>query len=51
MWKTIAIPLTAIPDLPDPTPRGGDWGLIVNQGSPIADFVGFCVDNIRYELK
>ena len=48
-WKTISIPLTAL-DLPDPTPVGGDWGLIFNQGGGTAlDFVGLCVDNIRYE--
>jgi hypothetical protein len=50
-WMTITIPLTDVSGLPDPTPQGGDWTLVANQGTPIVDFVGFCVDNVRYEHK
>ena len=50
-WQTITIPLAEIAGLPDPTPQGGDWGLILNHGDASVDFVGLCVDNIRYELK
>jgi len=47
-WTTISIPLTEL-GLSDPTPNSGDWGFIMNQGSPAANFVGLCFDNIRYE--
>jgi len=50
-WITLTFPLETISFLGDPTPTGGDWGLISNQGSPIHNYVGLCVDNIRYELK
>jgi hypothetical protein len=49
-WKTITIPLSAFNGLSDPTPTGGEWGAIANQGGGSnVTFVGFCVDNIRYE--
>lgn len=50
-WVTITIPLTAFKDLPDPTPSGGNWGIVKGDNSDGIDFTGFCVDNIRYELK
>ena len=49
-WKTISIPLSSIPDLPDPTPTSGNFGLIFNEGGgAVVDFVGLCIDNVRYE--
>jgi len=47
-WRTVTIPLSSL-GISDPTPTSGEWGFIINQGSPVADFVGFCVDNVRYE--
>jgi hypothetical protein len=49
-WKTISIELTEWGGLSDPTPEsGGEWGIAtwINESS----FVGFCIDNIRYERK
>jgi len=50
MWKTITIPLTDL-GVTGVTANTGDWGFIVNQGSPVASFVGLCIDNVRYEHK
>lgn len=49
-WKTIAIPLSAWSALSDPTPTtGGEWGMTCwNNG---ANFTGFCIDNVRYEVR
>ncbi|MDR0960942.1 MAG: glycan-binding surface protein [Mediterranea sp.] len=50
VWTTITIPLTAVQGgLTDPTQVGGDWGLILSHAAE-SSFVGFCIDNIRYEL-
>ena len=49
-WVTITIPLTEWSDLADPTPaKGGDWGIAVWINE--SDFIGFGIDNIRYEPK
>ena len=47
-WTTITIPLTDL-GITGTTANTGDWGFIVNQGNPVAPFVGLCVDNVRYE--
>lgn len=51
-WKTISIPLTKWTTLPDPTPsaaNAGEWGMTIWDDK--SNFTGFCVDNVRYELK
>jgi hypothetical protein len=50
-WQTISIPLTEVVGLSDPTPQGGDWGLILNHSDASVNFAGFCIDNVRYEHK
>lgn len=47
-WITISIPLSAFSGLEDPTPTGGDWGIVSGWNPDAKSFVGFCVDNIRY---
>jgi hypothetical protein len=53
-WITISIPLTEWSGLADPTPTsGGEWGIAtwINADDPSQNFVGFGIDNIRYEHK
>jgi hypothetical protein len=47
-WVTIAIPTTG---LSDPTVGSGDWGIVKGWNPNNVNFTGFCVDNIRYDLK
>jgi len=49
-WVTITIPLSDFSGLEDPTPTGGDWGMVNGWNPNNINFTGFCVDNIRYEL-
>jgi len=45
-WITITLPTTG---LTDPTVDSGDWGIVKGWNPNNVNFVGFCVDNIRYE--
>ena len=47
-WTTVTIPLTDL-GISGTTANTGDWGFIINQGNPVAPFVGMCIDNVRYE--
>lgn len=47
-WVTITLPTTG---LTNPTVDSGDWGIIKGWNPNNVNFVGFCVDNIRYEKK
>lgn len=51
-WITISIPLTEWAGLADPTPTSGsEWGIAtwINADDTSQNFVGFGIDNIRYE--
>lgn len=53
VWKTITMPISEWDGLPDPTPSGPPnealWGITSYMGESV--FIGFGIDNIRYEKK